>query len=63
VLIELIAAVAHGMNGDEARAMAWARSARARRPGLAAADFLQAFPFRDPVARGLISEALRRLDL
>jgi TolB-like protein len=63
VLIEMIAAVAHGMNGDEARARAWVRSASARRPGLAAADFLQAFPFRDPIARGLISRTLGRLDL
>ena len=33
-LIELIAAVAHGLNGDDARASAWARSALNRRPDL-----------------------------
>ncbi len=46
-LIELIAAVAHGMNNDDARADAWVKSARARHPGLSADDFLSAFPFYD----------------
>jgi hypothetical protein len=62
-LIELIAAVAHGLNGDDARASAWARSALNRRPDLKGADFLKAFPFRDPITRQRISETLIRLNL
>lgn len=60
-LIEMIAALAHGLNGDAARAQAWAQSARRRSPGLSSADFLRAFPFRDPVARRRIVEMLDRL--
>jgi TolB-like protein len=60
-LIEMIAAVAHGLNGDEARAKAWAASARSRSAGLAAGDFFRAFPFREPVTRRRISKALDRL--
>ena len=62
-LIEMIAAVAHGMNGDDKQANFWARSALNRHPGLAASDFLQAFPFRDPTTRKRISETLTRLNL
>ena len=62
-LIDLIAAVCHGMNGDDARAEAWARSALLRRPDLTAADFFRAFPFQDPTTRRRISEALTRLHL
>ena len=62
-LIELIAAVAHGLNGDDARADAWARSALNRRPDLTGADFFKAFPFRDPITRQRISETLVRLNL
>ncbi len=62
-LIELIAAVAHGLNGDDARANAWARSALIRRPDLKGADFLKAFPFRDPTTRHRISKTLVRLNL
>jgi TolB-like protein/Flp pilus assembly protein TadD len=60
-LIEMIAAVAHGLNGDEARAGLWAASARQRQPGLAPSDFFKAFPFRDGAVRESISETLRRL--
>jgi len=62
-LIEMIAAVAHGLNGDDVRAKAWALSARGRSPGLAAPDFFRAFPFREPVTRRRIVEALDRLGL
>lgn len=62
-LIEMIAAVGHAMNGDEARAAAWAASARRRNPKLRAADFLQAFPFREAATRRRIAEALRRLQM
>jgi tetratricopeptide (TPR) repeat protein len=60
-LIELIAAVAHGLHGDEARAKAWAASARRRSPGLAAPDFFRAFPFREPGTVRRIARALDRL--
>ena len=62
-LIDLIAAVAHGLNGDDVRAHAWARSALVRRPDLTGADFLKAFPFQDPITRRRISETLVRLNL
>jgi hypothetical protein len=62
-LIDLLAAVAHGLNGDDARAGAWARSAQARRPGLTGADFLIAFPFQDPPTRSRITDTLRRMNL
>jgi hypothetical protein len=60
-LIEMIAAVAHVLNGDEARARAWTASSRLRSPGLGAADFFRAFPFRDPATRERIARALQRL--
>jgi len=60
-LIELIAAIAHGLNGDEARAAMWARSARARRPGLSRQDFFEAFPIRDVALRARVDDVLRRL--
>jgi tetratricopeptide (TPR) repeat protein len=62
-LIELIAAVAHGLNGDHARATFWAQSALKRRPDLKGADFLRAFPFRDPATRARISRTLDGLSL
>jgi len=60
-LIELVAAVAHGLNGDVDRGRAWAASALARQPALRAADFFEAFPFRRGAARERIAEAFRRL--
>lgn len=47
VLIELIAVVSHAQAGDDAKARAWAESARARAPEVNKADFMRAFPFRD----------------
>jgi TolB-like protein len=60
-LIEMIAAVSHGMNGDAARAAAWASSARRRSPGLDAEVFFKAFPFREEATRRRIREVLERL--
>lgn len=60
-LIEMIAAVAHGLNGDEARSRAWADSARTRAAHLSKADFLRAFPFRDPSTRERVTGMLGRL--
>ena len=62
-LIEMIAAVAHGLNDGEALARRWAQSATKRHPGLAASDFLRAFPFRDPAMRQRIVAILSQLDL
>jgi TolB-like protein/DNA-binding winged helix-turn-helix (wHTH) protein len=60
-LIEMIAAVGHTLNGDEARGRSWARSAGHRSPGLAGDDFLKAFPFRPSPARERICAALDTL--
>jgi hypothetical protein len=60
-LIELIAAVGHGLNGDDDRAAAWAASAHARQPSLRGRDFMDAFPFRDGATRARIDRVLRRL--
>ncbi|CAN0096489.1 unnamed protein product, partial [Phaeothamnion confervicola] len=60
-LIEMIAAVAHGLNGNDARSMAWAESARARAGHLSKADFLRAFPFRDLPTRARVTGMLGKL--
>ena len=60
-LIEMIAAVAHGLNGNDVRSKAWAESARARAGHLRKADFLRAFPFRDLPTRARVTGMLRRL--
>ncbi|MCF8507257.1 MAG: winged helix-turn-helix domain-containing protein [Hyphomonadaceae bacterium] len=57
-LIEMIAAVAHGLHGNDARARAWAESARARAGHLRRADFLRAFPFRDIPTRERVTGML-----
>lgn len=59
--IEMIAAVAHALQGSDARARAWAESARRRAEHLDKADFLRAFPFRDGPTRARISATLDRL--
>ena len=59
-LIEMIAVVAHGLNRNDARAKAWAQSARAQFPDLTEAKFLRAFPFRDPLTQKRISKTLER---
>lgn len=60
-LIAMIAAAAHGLNGDEGRARAWAASARERAGYLNKADFLRAFPFRDGPTRDRVGGMLVRL--
>jgi TolB-like protein len=62
-LIDVIAAVAHSLNGDEDRAANWRASALARHPGLDRTQFLTAFPFKDTPTRALIVSALDRLAL
>lgn len=60
-LVEMIAAVAHGLNGDDQRATHWIRSARRRHSGLSSTDFFRAFPFRQGPARERVSHVLSRL--
>jgi TolB-like protein len=60
-LIHMIAAVGYSLSGDPARAGYWAAEARARRPGLSAEHFLDAFPLREPAARGRIARAVEDL--
>ena len=60
VLVEMIAVALHAANGDDARAKAWAQSARARVPDINVQRFMLAFPFRDPAMRALMTELLRR---
>jgi TolB-like protein len=62
-LIEMIAVAAHGLNGDDAKARAWAASARARAGHLGREDFLRAFPFRDARIRTRIEKTLTRYGL
>jgi hypothetical protein len=57
----MIAAVAHGLNGNDVSSRAWAESARARAGHLSKADFLRAFPFRDLPTRARVTEMLGRL--
>jgi tetratricopeptide (TPR) repeat protein len=60
-LIEMIAAVAHALNGERAQADAAFASSLRRNPDLSASEFLRAFPVRDPAARERIAAALRTL--
>ncbi len=60
-LIEMIAAVAHNLNGDHARATSWAASIRARAGYLNRSDFLRAFPFRDVPTKERVTGVLTRL--
>lgn len=62
-LIELIAAVGHGLAGDQPRAAAWVETARRHEPQIGRAQFFEAFPFRDLAARDRIEAVLRRLSL
>ena len=59
-LIAMIAAAAHGLNGNDAKAKDWAASARRRTPDLNSAAFLRAFPFRDPAIRKTVTQTLGR---
>ncbi|MDX2276828.1 MAG: winged helix-turn-helix domain-containing protein [Hyphomonadaceae bacterium] len=59
-LIQMIAALSHSLNGDEARARHWAQSAQAKWPQLRRADFARAFPVRDPALMELFLKTLER---
>jgi len=60
VLIDLLATAALELNGDPARARAWAAAARAKVPDITTARFFQAFPFRDPATRARLAAMLSR---
>jgi hypothetical protein len=62
-LIEMIAAAAHALNGDEVRAHVWASSVRARASHLKKTDFVRAFPFRDERTKLRILNVLERLGI
>lgn len=61
VLIAMIAAAAHQLNGDAGRAGWWAANVRERNDSLRTGDFLRAFPVRPEGARARISRALTTL--
>jgi TolB-like protein len=58
-LIAVIAAVCHGLNGDDTRARAWLADAQRRQPALSCSRFLRAFPFADTAIRADITGTLR----
>lgn len=61
-LIAMIAAVATHLNGDAARATAWAAEVRARNPRLTGADFFRAFPVKPAGMRERVLGALVALE-
>jgi DNA-binding winged helix-turn-helix (wHTH) protein len=61
VLIAVIAAAAHALNGDRQRAVAWAANVRERNPSFTQTDFFRSFPFADAAVRHRIAEALTAL--
>ena len=61
VLIAMVAAAAHALAGDAARASFWAANVRERSPELTRADFLRAFPIKAEPMRARLEHALRPL--
>jgi TolB-like protein len=61
VLIAMIAAAAHSLKGDTARAAWWAANVRERNAGIRQDDFFRAFPMRSESMRSRVQQALRRL--
>jgi TolB-like protein len=60
-LIELIAAVSHGLNGDDVQANRWFASALRRQPDLGREAFFEAFPFGNDAVRAQINRVLHRI--
>lgn len=58
VLIALIAVAAHALNGDQARAEAWAANVRSRNSALNRNDFFRAFPIKSEATVARVSTAL-----
>jgi TolB-like protein len=62
VLIAMIAAAAHELAGDRARATFWSANVRERNPALSRDAFFRAFPMRSDAMRQRIDQALARLE-
>ena len=61
VLIAMIAAAAHALNGDAARAERWAANVRERSPRMGREDFFRAFPMKPEPMRSRVAAALEKL--
>jgi TolB-like protein len=61
VLIAMIAAAAHALNGDAARAALWAANVRERNAVLSREDFCHSFPMRSDAMRVRVLRALGQL--
>ncbi len=61
VLIAMVAAAAHALTGDAARAAFWAANVRERSPELTRGDFFRAFPIHAGPTRARIERALAQL--
>ena len=61
VLIAMIAAAAHALKLDAARAAYWAANVRERNPSLTRADFSRAFPMKSDAMRLRVQQALAQL--
>jgi hypothetical protein len=61
VLIAMIAAAAHALSGDAARATFWAANARGRNPVLSREDFCRSFPMKSDAMRVRVLRALGEL--
>jgi tetratricopeptide (TPR) repeat protein len=61
VMIAMIAASAHGLAGDAARAAYWAANVRSRNPALTRDDFFRAFPMKPVLVRARVSASLQAL--
>lgn len=58
VLIAVIAAAAHSLNGNPQRAAQWVANVRERSPGITEADFFRSFPFADAEVRRRLAQSL-----
>jgi hypothetical protein len=63
VLIAMIGAAAHALNGDAARARYWAANVRERNASLSREDFCRAFPMKSEQMRMRVVQALAHLGL
>ncbi|HEY6809436.1 MAG TPA: winged helix-turn-helix domain-containing protein, partial [Gemmatimonadales bacterium] len=63
VIIAMVAAGAHALVGDGARAAAWAAQVHARDPALTREDFFRSLPMRPGPVRARVDAALARLGL
>jgi hypothetical protein len=61
VLIAMIAAAAHALNGDGVRAAAWAANVRERNAAMNRDHFQRAFPMKSDAMRVRVLQALARL--